>query len=88
MATKLTPKEQEVFDYIKNLDVFKKLLNFMCTTACLAKKTKEQQREETMEHLRKCAKIMVLNPNIEPSRIYGWWFAYDGYRKPRNIILV
>lgn len=87
MATKLNKVEQEVFNNLKETETFKAHLNWWCTTACLSGKTAAEQRKETLDYLRKCARIIVRNPNIEPHKIYGWWFGCTGYRKPRNIVL-
>ena len=87
MATKLSKEEQTVFNALKETDVYKRVAKWWEDTSCLSGKTKAQQRKENLEHLRKCARIIVRNPNIKTSSIFGWWFAMDGYRKPRNIIL-
>lgn len=87
MATQLNKQEREVFKNLQSSEPFQKVLKWWCDTAPLSGKTASQQKKETIEQLRQCAKIIVRNPNIKVSRIFGWWFALDGYRKPRNIIL-
>lgn len=87
MVTKLNKDEQAVFNHLKDTDVYKRVAKWWENTACLSGKTVTQQRKENLEHLRKCARIIVKNPKIEPHKIFGWWFAMDGCRKPRNIIL-
>lgn len=76
-----------VFSNLKSLPHFIKYMKFMCDTACLSNKSKEQQEKETLDYLFSCAKIIVRNPNIAPDKIYGWWFGLKGYRKPRKLVL-
>lgn len=86
-ATKLNGLETAVYKTLLGLNCFQKYMEFACDTACLSGKTRRQMKSETLEHLRLCVKIIVRNQNIEAGKIYGWWFGYKGFNKPRGLVL-
>lgn len=87
MATKeLTFAQVEKLALKTVKEVLKNRMDFLITTEQIYSHcTRAEARKKVNEDVKECAHLIALNRDMAPEKIFGWYFGFNGYRKPRNL---